>query len=162
MLLLEKYTPNDYSLYTQLVFNEHVMNMNMGRVFTDEEATMFFQAVLSCNTQNNDYGYYKIFVKHNNENDYIGMGALTWNDEYNAVEIEYILLPQYWHKGYGTALVNILLHNAKSIKKDVKIIAITDPSNTFSKRILQHAGFELIKQYVNDDGELAELYKLSE
>jgi RimJ/RimL family protein N-acetyltransferase len=37
--------------------------------------------------------------------------------------------------------------------------AITDPDNTFSKRILQKTGFALVKRYTNDDGEPAELYR---
>lgn len=44
MLELEKYTANDYSLYSEVVFNEQTMTMNMGRVFTDEEASMFFSS----------------------------------------------------------------------------------------------------------------------
>ena len=161
MLVLERYTAEDYNLYSQMVFNEQIMNMNMGRVFTDEEASMFFQVILSCNAQNNEYGFYKVYSVHNNDREYIGMGALTWNDDCNAVEIEYMLLPQQWNKGYGTALVKLLVQKAKESKKGVDIVAITDPTNIYSKRILRHASFELVKQYVNDDGELAELYKLT-
>ncbi|MCH5152471.1 MAG: GNAT family N-acetyltransferase [Clostridiales bacterium] len=161
MLVLERYNADDYDLYSQLVFNEQTMNMNMGRVFNVEEASMFFQLILSCNAEHNDYGFYKVYSSYNNEREYIGMGALTLNDDYNAVEIEYMLLPQYWNKGYGTELVNLLLQKAKQMHKCVDIIAITDPMNTFSKRILERAGFELVKQYINDDGELAELYRLA-
>ena len=161
MLVLEKYTAEDYDLYSELVFNEQTMRMNMGRIFIEEEANMFFQVILSCNAENNDYGFYKVFSQHDNEREYIGLGALTWNDDYNAVEIEYMLLPQHWNKGYGTALANLLLQKTRKVQNDEDIIAITDPENTFSKRILQRIGFELVKQYVNDDGELAELYKLA-
>ena len=161
MLVLHKYTANDYTDYSRLVFNEQTMNMNMGRIFTDEEARSFFQVILSCNNENSPYGFYKVLLQDNNESEYVGMGALTWNEDYNAVEIEYMLLPQHWNKGYGTALVNLLLQMAKEMQENVDIIAITDPMNTFSKRILERAGFELVKQYVNDDGELAELYKLA-
>ena len=159
MLVLKKYTAKDYNLYSQLVFNEQTMNM--GRIFTAEEASIFFQLILNCNAENNDYGFYKVYLVHNNASEYIGMGALTSNDDYNAVELEYMLFPQHWNKGYGTALVKLLVQKAKEAQKSVDIIAITDPDNIYSKRILQHACFELVKQYVNDDGELAELYKLA-
>lgn len=69
-----------------------------------------------------------------------------------------MLLPQYWNKGYGTNLVNLLLQKANETHKEAAIIAITNPTNTYSKRILQRAGFELVKQYVNEDNEPAELY----
>lgn len=154
MLTLEKYTENDYPLYAQLVFNEQAMNRNLGRVFTEEEADLFFRMVLRCNAESPDWGFYKVFFGKA----YIGMGALTPNDDYNAVEIEYMLLPDYWNQGHGTELVRLLLQKAKNAYPEADIAAITDPANTYSKRILQRAGFDLVKQYINDDGEPAELY----
>lgn len=38
-------------------------------------------------------------------------------------------------------------------------IAITDPANVYSQRILRRFGFMLIKQFTNDDGEPAVLYR---
>ena len=154
MLILEKYTENDYPLYAQLVFNEPVMNMNLGRVFTEEEAYLFFQMVLSCNSADPDLGYYKVFLGK----DCIGMGALNPNDNDHTVEIEYMLLPQYWNQGHGTELVRLLLQKAQKSHPEKDVAAITDPANTYSKRILQRAGFGLVKQYINDDGAPAELY----
>ena len=36
----------DYDYVTRLLFNESVMNMNMGRVFTPEEADQYFTFIL--------------------------------------------------------------------------------------------------------------------
>ena len=154
MLMLEKYTENDYPLYTQLVFNEQAMNINLGRVFTEEEANLFFQMVLNCNAESPDLGFYKVCLGK----EYIGMGALNQNDEYNAIEIEYMLLPQYWNQGHGTELVRLLLQKATDAYPNSDIAAITDPANIYSKRILHRVGFRFVKQYINDDGEPAELY----
>ncbi|MCH5279437.1 MAG: GNAT family N-acetyltransferase [Christensenellaceae bacterium] len=158
MLDLKKYTENDYTLYSQLVFNEQTMNMNLGRVFTDDEAASFFQMVLRCNIAKPDLGFYKVFAKQGKDIQYIGMGALNWNDDYNAIEIEYMLLPQYWNQGHGTELVKLLLQMANKARRELDVVAITDPKNIYSKRLLQRVGFTLVKQYVNDDGDLAELY----
>lgn len=158
MLQLKKYTENDYSLYSQLVFNEPAMKMNLGRAFTDDEAASFFQMVLRCNIANPDLGYYMVFLKQDEGNPYIGMGALNQNDDYHAIEIEYMLLPPYWNQGHGTELVKQLLQMANEAYQEMDIIAITDPENTYSKKILQRVGFTLDRQYVNDDGDLAELY----
>ena len=158
MLELKKYTENDYPLYLQLVSNEQTMNMNLGRMFTDDETTLFFQMVLRCNMENPDLGFYKVFAKQGKDTQYIGMSALNWNDDYNAIEIEYMLLPQYWNQGHGTELVKRLLQMASETRRESDIVAITAPENVYSKRILKHAGFMFVKQYVNDDGDLAELY----
>ena len=60
MIILEKYTERDFELYSELVFNEQVMNMNMGRVFTKEEADFFFKAILELNVNSSCLGYYKV------------------------------------------------------------------------------------------------------
>ena len=57
MIILEKYTEKDFELYSELVFNEQVMNMNMGRVFTKEEAVFFYKAILDLNANSSCLGY---------------------------------------------------------------------------------------------------------
>ena len=155
---LEKYREEDRSLYSQLVFSEETMNMNFGRVFTEEEAGMFFQAILDINASDPELGVYKVFVTRENRDVCIGMGALTRNDEYDAAEIEYMLLPQYWNRGYGSELVGILIQMAADARVSSRIVALTDPSNLYSKRILLKYGFGFVKRYLNDDKEPVELY----
>lgn len=161
MLTLEKYTESDFSLYAQIVFNEQVMRMNLGRVFTEEEANLFFQMVLRCNAAGSALGYDKVFLTQGSDRVYLGMGALNWNDDFHAVEMEYMLLPAYWHQGYGTELVGMLLQKARDACQATEVVAITDPANIRSKRLLQRVGFDFVRQYVNPDGETAELYRKS-
>lgn len=161
MLTLEKYTDNDYALYSRLVFNEQVMRMNLGRVFTEEEAALFFRMMLRCNDEESALGYYKVLSGQGSESVYLGMGALNWNDDCNAIEVEYMLLPPYWRQGYGTELVRLLLHKAKEACRATEVVAITDPANIASKRLLERVGFTLVRQYTNPDGEPVELYRKS-
>lgn len=156
---LEKFSDKDKGLYKKLVFNEEAMKMNLGRAFTKEEAEMFFQAVLEQNAEDGVLGFYKVCVSDSGEDEFIGMGALSDNEEYGAVEIEYMLLPKFWNRGLGTELVKKLIAMSKDSGYE-KVVAITDPDNTYSKRILAKEGFSLTKEYVNDDGEPAELYMM--
>lgn len=103
-----KFTKDDYALYAGLVFNEQTMKMNLGRVFTPKEATMLFQMITACNNAGGETGFSKVRLPDAGKADFIGMGAINWNDEHHAYEIEYMLLPDYWHQGYGTALVERL------------------------------------------------------
>lgn len=155
---LEKYGRADEPLYGLLVFNEETMKMNLGRVFTDGEARMFFRAVLETNESEPSLGFYKVYIDHDGRETYVGMGAVTRNDEYDAAEIEYMLLPQYWHRGYGTELAGRLVRLASDTGVFSRIVAITDPSNRVSRKILDRHGFRFVKRYVNGDGEPAELY----
>lgn len=40
-----------------------------------------------------------------------------------------MLLPEYWHKGYGSELVKLLVNILEENYRDAKIIAITNPDN---------------------------------
>ncbi len=133
------------------------MRQNYGRTFTAEEANLLFSAMLEANAEG-PFGFYKVLVPGTDNETYIGMGALNRN-EGGALEIEYMLLPRFWNRGYGTALVETLLQMAEASGLSRTVEAITDPGNTYSKRILRHAGFALVKQFKNDDGEPAELYR---
>ena len=155
---LEKFDETDEDLYSRLVFNEETMKMNLGRVFTEEEAQMFFRAVLEMNATESCLGYYKVLISREGKITYIGMGAINYNEEYEAVEIEYMLLPEYWNQGYGTELVEILIKMVSDARVSSSIIAISDPANIYSQRILVKKGFEFVKRYLNSDGELADLY----
>ena len=156
---LERFDETDEDLYSRLVFNEETMKMNLGRVFTEEEARMFFRAVLEMNATESCLGYYKVLISREGKITYIGMGAINYNEEYEAVEIEYMLLPEYWNHGYGTELVEILIKMVSDARVSSSIMAITDPANSYSQRILVKKGFEFVKRYLNSDGELADLYR---
>ena len=54
-----------------------------------------------------------------------------------------------------TEMVEILFN---MVKESSTIVAITDPDNTYSRKILLKKGFESVKQYRNDDDEPAELF----
>lgn len=154
---LVPFQKGDRARYEALVFNEEAMRRNYGRTFTKAEAELLFSAMLEANAAG-PFGFYKVSVPAAGGEAFIGMGALNVNDD-GVFEIEYMLLPQYWNRGYGTALAETLLSMAKASGLCRTVEAITDPDNLYSKRILVHAGFALVKQFVNDDGEPAQLYR---
>lgn len=133
VLKLEKFAgKEDFKLFEMLVFDKTIMKMNLGRVFTYDEAQEFYQMLLSCNKEGKELGFYKVYLAATNE--FIGMGSINENEEYHALEIEYMLLPEYWHKGYGTNLVTLLISKIETFFNVSKIIAITDPDNIYSKK----------------------------
>ena len=101
-------------------------------------------------------GYYKVFPLTQGSPTFLGMGVLEQNDDYQAIEVEYILLPQYGNRGYGTALLRALIGLAVSFQSNCDLIAILDPQNTYSKRMLCHAGE---KQCLNAENDPVELYR---
>lgn len=156
MFTLEKFTTADYPLFHTLVTNEPTMRMNLGRPLTKAEAEQFFEAVKWENAKGSVLGYYKVFTLAQGSPSFLGMGVLEQNDDYQAIEVEYMLLPQYWNRGYGTALLRASIGLAVSFQSSCDLIAILDPQNTYSKRMLCHAGE---KQYLNAENDPVELYR---
>lgn len=156
-IYFEKYSSeNDISDYEDLVFNEKLMVMNFGRIFTREEAKMFFDNMLKINRKHKEFGYFKVFEKTNNK--LIGLGGIILNQEDLEAEVEYLLLPEYWGMGYGSEVLDELLNKAYKNKNIKKLIGITNPNNMASRKILLKQGFNSQKVYEIEDGSLAELF----
>ena len=154
-LRLEKFTREDFPLYAGLVFNEAVMNMNLGRTFTPEEAQLFFDLMLGYDGP--VLGYYKVLAPACG-GAFVGMGGIGESDEDGVWEVEYMLLPDYWHQGYGTSLLAQLVARCRAVGCCKKLAAITDPANVYSRRLLEHQGFQLEQEFQNPDGEPAVRY----
>lgn len=145
----------DYTYFSCLVFNEQVMNMNMGRPFTVDEAIEYYDYMI------NNSECYKVFkINPNKICEYIGSAILRVNEDLIEAEIEYMILPDFWGNGYGTEIVGRLINYAKKNKSIKELIAITDPNNIRSKKVLQKNGFDSIRIYkVDENNKLAEMFK---
>ena len=157
MIIFEKFNKDDIGLYEKLVYNEDVMKMNYRRVFTKEEAEFLFTRSVGYNDTNENSGFYKVFSREHGF--FIGLGALIADDESKTAEVEYMVLPEFWHHGFGTDILLELLDLSRNAGLK-RVEAITDPDNIMSRRILEKAAFSLKKEFINDDGEPAVLYCL--
>lgn len=157
-IYFEKFlSEDDFKYYSMLVFNENVMSMNYGRVFTVEEAQYTYEWMLKVNRDYDEFGNFKVFK--NNNNIFIGYGSLIPTKSITEVEIEYMILPEYWSMGYGSQVVLELLKKIEKVKSIQKITANLDPNNMGSKKILINNGFTSCKFYENpDDGSLVEMF----
>lgn len=156
-IYFEKFSSkDDFEYFFKLVSNEKIMVMNYGRVFTLEEAKKYYKKVLEINEKYKGFGQFKVFEGSNKN--FIGLGAIVANEDVTEAEIEYLLLPDYWGKGYGSRLAETLISMAQEVKSIKKVTAITDPNNVGSKKILLKNGFVSSKVYEIDDGSLAEMF----
>ncbi len=147
----------DFLYFAKLVFNEDVMNMNMGRVFTANEADGYFSYVLEYNRANENAGCYKVFSV--DQRVFIGIGIL-WARE-DGTEIEYMVLPEFWQQGYATEIVAMLIEIAKQNPIVHKISGMMDPENVPSQKVLIKNGFIFEKTFhVEEDDSVVEVYSL--
>jgi len=143
-------------LYFQLVNDENVMKMITGRPLSRTEALTKFQHILKINEQSRQFGYYA--VRNKWDGIFVGLAKVVLANEGEA-EIGYMILPEYWGKGYGTEISQQLIGYCKGIAGLKSLLAIIDPENQASKRILEKGGFNL-DEACEIAGLPAEIYKL--
>ena len=148
---------NDFRYFSRLVLNEEVMIMNYGRVFSLEEAKNVYDWFSEKNKKHIHLGSFKVFQRDSNY--FIGFASILPNDDLTEVEIEYMLLPEHWRKGYGTEIVMGLLNKAEKVNSIQKVSANTNPNNIGSKKILLNNGFSSVELYKNyDDNSSVEMF----
>ncbi|MEA5051806.1 MAG: GNAT family N-acetyltransferase [Oscillospiraceae bacterium] len=147
----------EFPYFAELAFNEAVMHMNMGRIFTQEEAQAYYANILEYNRSEESSGTYKIFLRRGGS--YIGICSLWRRGD--AAEVEYMLLPAYWGNGYATEAVARLVATARQIPGVRKISGLIDPENTSSKNVLLKNGFaHEAHTEIEEDGSAAEILSL--
>lgn len=100
------------------------------------------------------FGLYLVQLKETGES--IGMCGLIKRDQLKDVDIGYAFLPRYWSKGYAiesARAVKEYAHEAIGLKR---IVAIVDPRNAGSIRVLVKLGmtFEKMVKLAADDIDL--------
>lgn len=138
-LLFEHYCESDFDVYFPLVNNAEVMKMILGRPLLEYEARMRFKDMLELNQANSIMGHYKVSDKFTGRN--LGQAKLVRTESHQA-EIGYLMAPEYWRNGYGSEIAQALVELAKSIVEIKYLIAIIDPENAASRRILEKQGFQ--------------------
>lgn len=137
---LTKFEAADFELYYLLVGNEQVMQMITERALLLSEATERYDIVLRKNELHPVLGYYKITEKASGI--FIGLAKMEiLTNDASETELGYMLLPEYWGKGIGSTVAKKLMDYAFAEKTTKRIIAIIDPKNTASKKILINNGF---------------------
>ena len=102
----------------------------------------------------NGFGLYLVKLKETNES--IGMCGLIQRDALEDVDIGYAFLPRFWSKGYAVESALAVKEYAGNVIGLNHIVAITDPENEGSIRVLEKIGFQFEKmvKLSEDDIEL--------
>ncbi len=155
---LELFEVDDFKFYFSLVNNENVMEMITERAVPLEEAEADFAKLIKNNALDFHFGSFKILDR--TTGDFIGLAKLEI-EELGSVKAElgYMLLPVYWGKGIGSQVAKILIEKAYLQKHLQKLVAIIDPKNSPSRKILINNGFESVS-FEDFDGLAGEILEL--
>lgn len=156
---LEKFTDLDFAVYFELVKNIKVMQMITERALTLEEAHSEFSKILSKNAYDVALGNYKILDAQTHE--FMGLAKIELDQPIaRTAELGYMLLPEYWGKGIASQVVAFLIDHAKKQPHLTHLMAIIDPENIPSRKILINNGFHS-KEFKDFDGLAGEILLLS-
>jgi len=154
--LLHRQLSTDDAEFILELLNEPSFIQNIGDrgVRTLADANLYIMNGPVSSYAKNGFGLYLVLLKETNES--IGICGLIKRDGLDDVDIGYAFRPKFWSRGY--AVESALA--AKSYAKDViglkRIVAITDPANRDSIRVLEKIGltFEKMIRLSADDIEL--------
>lgn len=154
-LILRQFSAEDAEFILQLV-NEPSFLQNIGDrgVRTLEHARAYISNGPVASYAKNGFGLYLVTRKETGES--IGMCGLIKRDTLDDVDIGYAFLPKFWGKGYAVEAAQAVKAHAKDVIGLKRLVAITNPDNEGSIRVLEKIGlrFERMVQLSADDIEL--------
>ena len=154
-LLLRHFTIEDAEFIFELL-NEPSFIQNIGDrgVRSLPDASSYLMNGPIASYAKNGFGLYLVVLKDTNES--IGMCGLIKRDGLEDVDIGYAFLPRYWSKGYAVESARATKEYAKDVIGLKRLVAITDPANEGSIRVLERIGlrFERMVKLSDDDIEL--------
>jgi RimJ/RimL family protein N-acetyltransferase len=154
-LVLRQFTFEDADFILRLL-NEPSFIQNIGDrgVRTLEDARSYILRVPLDSYEKNGFGLYLVILKESGKP--IGMCGLIKRDQLEDVDIGYAFLPEFWSKGYAVEAALAVKEYARDVIGLKRLIAITDPENQASIRVLEKIGlrFEKMVRLSEDDIEL--------
>ncbi len=88
----------------------------------------------------NGFGLSLVILRATGES--IGMCGLIKRNELEDVDIGYAYLPRYWFKGYAVEAALAMKSYAKETVRLKRLVAIVNPTNTSSIRVLEKIGMK--------------------
>ncbi len=154
-LLLRQFSAEDAEFILALL-NEPSFIQNIGDrgVRTLEDARIYLLNGPVASYAKNGFGLYLVILKETGES--IGMCGLIKRDNLDDVDIGYAFLPRFWSRGYAVESALAVKAYAKDVIGLKRLVAITDPANKGSIRVLEKIGltFEKMIRLSEDDIEL--------
>lgn len=131
-----------------------IQNIGDRKVRTIEQARSYILNGPVKSYEKNGFGLYLVILKETREP--IGMCGLIRRANLEDVDIGYALLPKFWSKGYAVEAAQCMKAHARDVIGLERMVAITDPANAGSIRVLEKIGmrFEKMVRLSPDDIEL--------
>jgi [ribosomal protein S5]-alanine N-acetyltransferase len=143
-LLIRRFTSDDAPFILEQV-NEPSFIQNIGdrNIRSVEDARAYLQNGAIASYEKHGFGLSLVILKETGES--IGMCGLIKRDELDDVDIGYAFLPRYWSKGYAVEAARATMEYAREKIGLKRLVAIVDPANESSIRVLEKIGMRYEK-----------------
>lgn len=88
------------------------------------------------------YGYGMWVLIEKTSGELIGRAGLEYHDDFDGLELGFMLGKQYWHKGYAYEACNAILEYGKEELEQYSYRALVHFENTASRRLCEKLGFD--------------------
>ena len=143
-LLIRQLSVEDAPFICQLL-NEPSFIQNIGDrgVRTSADAEKYIENGPVASYVRNGFGLCLVTLKESGES--IGMCGLIKREALEDVDIGYAFLPKFWSKGYAFEAVQAFKQYAGEVIGLTRLVAIVDPNNQGSIRVLEKLGMAFEK-----------------
>lgn len=154
-LLLRQLSTEDAEFMLGLLNDpSFIRNIGDRGVRTTDDARSYILNGPVASYAKNGFGLYLVVLKETKES--IGICGLIKRDVLEDVDIGYAFLPKFWSRGYAVESAQAMKTYAKDVIRLNRLVAITDPANEGSIRVLEKIGlkFEKMVKLSEDDIDL--------
>lgn len=142
-LLLRRFSKEDLDAYAEIMGDREVGKwFPKGDGYTREESEKSLKSILD-HWKRFGFGIWAITDKANNV--LLGRCGLNMIAESSEVEVDFVIAPDYWGKGYATEAAEAALKYGFENLKLKRIIALAKPENTLSRRVIEKIGMRYLK-----------------
>jgi RimJ/RimL family protein N-acetyltransferase len=143
-LSLQKFTLADAPFILELL-NEPSFIQNIGDrgVQTVSDAERYLETGPLSSYARNGFGLYRVALKGSGES--IGMCGLIRREALEDVDLGYAFLPRFWGQGYAVEAALACKEYAGDPLGLKRLVAIVDPANRGSIRVLKKVGMQFEK-----------------
>lgn len=143
-LIIRQLSKDDAEFIFELL-NEPSFIRNIGdrNIRTLDDACAYIVNGPVASYARNGFGLWLVMLKETNES--IGMCGLIRRENLEDVDIGYALLPKFWSQGYAVEAARAVKEYAKDVAGLKRLVAIVDPTNEGSIRVLEKLGLRYEK-----------------
>ena len=116
-----------------------IQNIGDRGVRTIDDARSYISNGPVASYERHGFGLYLVELKQSGAA--IGICGLLKRDTLEDIDIGYALLPEFWAKGYALESASAVVSDARKGLGLKRILAITNPDNESSIRLLEKIGF---------------------